>query len=288
MQIPFRLLAAAGLAMLATACAPPSGDNKTAAGTDAAAGDLTTDAQKFGYAIGTDLGKSLKQVNTEVDVPALKAGLDEALAGKTPRLDDKARQEIKTTVAKKIQTKQKEEREAKAGKAKEAGEKFLAENKNKPGVKTTASGLQYEVITEGKGDRPTKDDKVKVHYKGTLLDGTEFDSSYARNQPIEFPLGNVIAGWTEGVQLMTPGSKYKFYIPSNLGYGERGAGAKIGPNETLIFEVELLSFEKAGAAKKDEGKKSPAKAEAKPKAAVKPEAKPDATAEEPKAEESKE
>jgi FKBP-type peptidyl-prolyl cis-trans isomerase FkpA len=285
MQIPFRLLAAAGLAMLAAGCAPPSGDDKAAGATDtAAAGDLTTDAQKFGYAIGTDLGKSLKQVNTEVDIASLKAGLDEALAGKTPRMDDKARQEIKTSIAKKIQTKQKEERDAKSGKAKEAGEKFLAENAKKEGVKTTASGLQYEVLTEGdaKGGHPTKDDKVKVHYKGTLLDGTEFDSSYARNAPIEFPLGNVIAGWTEGVQLMTPGSKYKFYIPSNLGYGERGAGAKIGPNETLIFEVELLSFEKAGA-KKDAAKKPAAAKKVEP---VKPEAaKP---AEEPKAEEPKE
>ena len=279
MQIPFRLLAAAGLAVLVAACAPSGQDNAGAGANPASApaGDLTTDAQKFGYAIGTDLGKSLKQVNTEVDVAALKAGLDEAMAGKTPRMDDKARQEIKTTVAKKIQTKQKEERDAKSTKNKEAGEKFLAENAKKEGVKTTASGLQYEVLTEGKGDHPAKEDKVKVHYKGTLLDGTEFDSSYARNQPIEFPLGNVIAGWTEGVQLMTPGSKYKFYIPSNLAYGERGAGAKIGPNETLVFEVELLSFEKGGG-----------KPEAdKPAMAPKPAKKAEAKKEEPKAEEPK-
>jgi FKBP-type peptidyl-prolyl cis-trans isomerase len=245
MQKSFRLLAAATLAMLAAACAQPSGQNQGgSASSSANAGDLNTDAQKFGYAIGTDLGKSLKQVNTEVDIDALKAGLDEAMAGKTPRMDDKARQEIKMTVAKKIQEKQKAERDAKAQANKEAGEKFLAENAKKPGVKVTPSGLQYEVITEGKGEHPTKDDKVTVNYRGTTIDGTEFDSSYARNQPITFPLGNVIPGWTEGVQLMTPGSKYKFYIPSNLAYGERGAGAKIGPNETLIFEVELISFEK--------------------------------------------
>ena len=193
-------------------------------------------------------------------------------------MDDKARQEIKTTVAKKIQAKQKEEREAKAAKAKEAGEKFLAENAKKEGVKTTASGLQYEVITEGKGEHPTKDDKVTVHYKGTLLDGTEFDSSYSRNQPITFPLGNVIAGWTEGVQLMTPGSKYRFWIPPNLAYGERGAGAKIGPNETLVFEVELLSFEKGG------GKPEADKPAMAPKAAPK---KAEAKKEEPKKEEPK-
>lgn len=270
---PFRLLVTAACAVLAVACAPPSGQGSAA--TSGSSAELTTDAQKFGYAIGTDLGKSLKQVNTEVDVGALKAGLDEALAGKEPRMDDKARQEIKTTVAKKIQTKQKEERDAKATTAKDAGEKFLAENGKKDGVKTTASGLQYEVITEGKGERPTKDDKVTVHYKGTLLDGSEFDSSYSRNQPITFPLGNVIAGWTEGVQLMTPGSRYKFYIPSSLGYGERGAGAKIGPNETLVFEVELISFEKAGAAKDE--KKAAAKKE--DKKVAKPEAKAEVKAE---------
>jgi FKBP-type peptidyl-prolyl cis-trans isomerase FkpA len=114
-------------------------------------------------------------------------------------------------------------------------------------VKTTADGLQYEVVTEGKGDHPTKDDKVTVNYKGTLIDGTVFDSSYDRNQPVTFPLANVIPGWTEGLQLMTPGSKYKFYIPSKLAYGERGAGMKIGPNSTLIFEVELISIDKGGA-----------------------------------------
>jgi FKBP-type peptidyl-prolyl cis-trans isomerase len=278
MQKPLRLLAATALAFLAAACAPPSGQSaSTAAGN---AGELTTDAQKFGYAIGTDLGKSLKQVNTEVDLDALKAGLDEAMAGKPPRMDDKARQEIKTTVAKKIQGKQKEERDAKSTKNKEDGEKFLAENAKKSGVKATASGLQYEVLTEGKGDRPAKEDKVTVNYRGTLLDGTEFDSSYARNQPITFPLANVIPGWTEGVQLMTPGSKYKFYIPSQLAYGERGAGAKIGPNETLIFEVELISVEKAGAKPAGASDKPAAANAKKAEAAKKAEPKPEAKAEE--------
>jgi len=207
----------------------------------APAGELTTDAQKFGYSIGVDLGKSLQPVKADVDIASLKAGLDDAVNGVTPKLDDKQREEVKMTVAKQLQEKQVAEREAQAGKSKEAGEKFLAENGKKDGVKTTASGLQYEVITEGKGAHPKASDTVTVHYKGTLLNGEEFDSSYSRNQPVTFPLGNVIPGWTEGVQLMTPGSKYKFYIPSALGYGERGAGVKIGPNETLVFEVELLS-----------------------------------------------
>ncbi len=126
---------------------------------------------------------------------------------------------------------------------KAAGEKFLAENGKKPNIKTTASGLEYEVLTEGKGTaHPSATDNVTVHYKGTLLDGSEFDSSYSRNEPATFPLNAVIPGWTEGVQLMTEGAKYKFYIPSKLAYGESGAGGKIGPNEALIFEVELIKI----------------------------------------------
>jgi len=122
----------------------------------------------------------------------------------------------------------------------EQGEKILKENATKEGVKSTASGLQYLVLTEGKGKSPKATDTVLVHYRGTLLTGTEFDSSYKRNEPIEFPLNRVIAGWTEGVQLMKEGAKFRFFIPSNLAYGTRGAGRDIGPNETLIFEVELL------------------------------------------------
>jgi FKBP-type peptidyl-prolyl cis-trans isomerase FkpA len=122
----------------------------------------------------------------------------------------------------------------------EKGEKFLAENSKREGVKSTPSGLQYEVITEGKGKTPKATDTVLVHYKGTTIDGKEFDSSYKRGEPIEFPLNGVIPGWTEGVQLMKEGSKYRLFIPSKLAYGKRGAGGAIGPDETLIFEVELL------------------------------------------------
>jgi FKBP-type peptidyl-prolyl cis-trans isomerase len=120
------------------------------------------------------------------------------------------------------------------------GEKFLADNASKEGVTTTASGLQYKVLTAGEGKSPKATDTVLVHYRGTLINGTEFDSSYARREPIEFPLNRVIAGWTEGVQLMQEGAKYQFFIPSKLAYGSRGAGRDIGPNEALIFEVELL------------------------------------------------
>lgn len=239
MHSSIRLLAAAVCTTLLLACAPKKEEDKAAA-----AGELTTDAQKFGYSIGIDLGKSLKPVAAHVDVAALKQGLDDASSGATPKLDDAAREEVKNTVSKKLQEEQLKAREEQATKAKEEGAKFLAENGKKEGVKTTASGLQYEVITEGSGKSPTKDDKVTVHYKGTLLNGEEFDSSYSRGEPVTFPLGNVIPGWTEGVQLMKPGAKYKFYIPSDLAYGERGAGVKLGPNQTLIFEVELISVNK--------------------------------------------
>ena len=242
MTLTHRILALVLVAGFAAACAKQDGDS--------ASTELTTDPQKFGYAIGVDIGKSLKPVKDEVDVNALVAGMKETLDGKEPRLTDEVREQVKADITRKLQQKQMEERVAKAKTAKEAGEKFLADNGKREGVKTTASGLQYEVLTEGSGASPKTSDKVKVHYKGTLIDGTEFDSSYARGQPVEFPLGNVIPGWTEGLQLMKVGGKSKLFIPSNLAYGERGAGAKIGPNETLVFEVELLNIEKMEAPKK--------------------------------------
>ncbi len=242
MKLIHRMLAVALIGALAAACG-----KKDEAGE---AADLAPDAQKFGYAIGVDIGKSLTPVKDEVDIDALVKGLQETIAGKTPRLDDEAREKVKSEITRKLQQKQMEERTAKATSAKAAGEKFLAENGKREGIKTTASGLQYEILKAGEGASPKSSDKVTVHYKGTLLDGTEFDSSYARGQPVTFPLGNVIPGWTEGLQLIKTGGKAKLYIPSNLAYGERGAGAKIGPNETLVFEVELISIEKGEAPKK--------------------------------------
>ena len=241
MNKSYSVLAAAVIgASLLVACNKPGASGEAPA-------TLETDAQKFGYAIGVDLGRSLQPVKQDVDIAALKAGLDDVFNGTEPKLDDAAREEVKNTVAKKMQERQMQERLAQAEKATAEGEKFLAEHGKKDGVKTTASGLQYEVITEGKGTKPTAADRVTVHYKGTLINGETFDSSYDRGQPVTFPLANVIPGWTEGVQLMTPGSKYKFVIPAALAYGERGAGVKIGPNETLIFEVELISVEKGDA-----------------------------------------
>ena len=244
----YALAIAAALAV--TAC------KKTDEPKSVTAEDLKTDAQKFGYAIGVDLAKSLKPVKDDVDIKSLKAGLDAVFAGGEPVLDDATREQIKNSVAEKLQKKQLEERTAGATKAKTEGEAFLAENAKKAGVKTTATGLQYEVLTEGKGDAPKATDTVTVHYKGTLINGETFDSSYDRGQPVSFPLQNVIPGWTEGLQLMKPGAKYKFVIPSALAYGERGAGAKIGPNSTLVFEVELLNL---GEAKPADAKPAEAK-----------------------------
>lgn len=241
-----RTLLAVAVASLALAACQKKDEGSTVP-TITKAEELTTDAQKFGYAIGVDLARSLQPVKDDVDIKALEAGLDTVFSGGTSVLDDAAREQIKNSVAEKLQKKQLEERTAAAGKAKEEGEKFLAENGKKAGVKTTASGLQYEVLTEGKGDSPKATDTVTVHYKGTLLNGETFDSSYDRGQPVSFPLQNVIPGWTEGLQLMKAGGKSKFYIPAALAYGDRGAGGKIGPNETLIFEVELIKVEKGDA-----------------------------------------
>jgi FKBP-type peptidyl-prolyl cis-trans isomerase len=241
MSASLRLLAVAAAAVLVSACNSAPSTAETAPAT------LDTDAQKFGYAIGVDLGTSLAPVKSDVDIAALKAGLDDAFNGREPKLDEAARDAVKNTVAQNMQARQASERAQAAQAATAKGEAFLKENGAREGVTTTESGLQYEVLAAGEGAKPSAADSVTVHYKGTLIDGTEFDSSYARGEPVSFPLANVIPGWTEGVQLMSPGAKYKFVIPSALAYGERGAGNRIGPNETLVFEVELLSIEKAKA-----------------------------------------
>ena len=200
---------------------------------------------KFGYALGSDVGRNFKKQGFDFNLDAFLAGFKASFTGTESKMTEEeigsALQEFQTEMI----TKMMEERAKKATENKEAGEKFLAENKTKEGVKTTESGLQYIIEKEGEGESPAAEDTVEVHYRGTLLDGTEFDSSYKRNEPAKFPLNRVIKGWTEGVQLMKKGAKYKFFIPSELAYGENGAGETIGPNSTLIFEVELLSFEKA-------------------------------------------
>lgn len=206
------------------------------------AADLSTDDKKIAYAIGTQIGNSLKNnVNGPIELD--KAVVFEAISD---ILDDKAAQLSEEEINTVMQTFAKKAGEFAKKKAAEAGAKnqaeatkLLADNKAKDGVKVTDSGLQYRVITEGSGKKPAATDTVKVHYKGTLADGTTFDSSYDRGQPAEFPLNAVIKGWTEGLQLMSVGSKYELVIPAELAYGAQGPG-QIGPNRALIFEVELL------------------------------------------------
>ena len=202
---------------------------------------LKDQKDKASYSIGHDIGSTFKKQNVDVNSDALFAGLKDALSGKeamTKEDRDKALAEFQKEMI------EKQAAATKAASEKNAteGEKFLTENKKKDGVKTTASGLQYKVLKEGSGEPPKATDSVVTNYKGTLLDGTEFDSSYKRNEPATFPVNRVIPGWTEALQLMKPGSKYQLFIPSKLAYGERGAGRDIGPNATLIFEVELLSI----------------------------------------------
>jgi FKBP-type peptidyl-prolyl cis-trans isomerase FklB len=203
--------------------------------------ELKTDKEKISYSIGMNLGGSLKRDSIEVDPDMLAKGLKDSYGGgKTLLTEDQARQAIegfqKTLMAKQAETMQKLSEKNKAD-----GEKFLAENAKKEGVKTLPSGLQYKEIAPGTGKSPKTTDTVTTHYKGTLIDGTEFDSSYKRGEPVSFPVSGVIAGWTEALQLMKEGAKWQLFVPSNLAYGERGAGREIGPNATLIFEVELIS-----------------------------------------------
>ena len=210
-----------------------------------------TEADKQSYAIGSSMGKYLsenlkqnKELGINLDEKMIIGGIKDALAGKAQLTDEEIRTVMMAleTQARKLQA---EQQEKLAQSAIAEGEKFLAENAKKEGITVTESGLQFEVLTAGEGDKPLATDRVTVHYKGTLLDGTEFDSSYGRGEPSTFGLNQVISGWTEGVQHMPVGSKYKFYIPSELAYGTRGSG-RIPANSTLIFEIELLDIQKAG------------------------------------------
>lgn len=203
---------------------------------------LKDQKDKASYSIGYDIGSTFKKQNIDLNGDALFSGLKEGLAGKEASLSKEEREKTLEAFQKEMMAKQETASKEAAAKNLAEGEKFLAENKKKEGVKTTASGLQYKVLKEGSGSSPKETDTVVTNYKGTLLDGTEFDSSYKRNQPAEFPVNRVIKGWTEALQLMKPGSKYQLFIPAALAYGERGAGRDIGPNAALIFEVELISI----------------------------------------------
>ncbi len=204
---------------------------------------LKDSKDKVSYSIGLNIGLNLKKQNVSINPDTFVLGLKDALAGK-PQMTDEQVKETMTAFEKEMIDKQK----AAGVKNGADGEKFLAENKKKEGVKTTASGLQYKVVKEGSGAQPKEKDTVMANYRGTLIDGTEFDSSYTRGQPATFPVSGVIKGWTEALQMMKVGSKYQLFIPANLAYGERAMGPDIGPNSTLIFEVELLDVKPAAGA----------------------------------------
>jgi len=204
---------------------------------------LKDSKDKVSYSIGLNIGFNLKKQNVSINPDTFVLGLKDALAGK-PQMTDEQVKETMTAFEKEMIDKQK----AAGVKNGADGEKFLAENKKKEGVKTTASGLQYKVVKEGTGAQPKEKDTVMANYRGTLIDGTEFDSSYKRGQPATFPVSGVIKGWTEALQMMKVGSKYQLFIPAKLAYGERAIGPDIGPNSTLIFEVELLDVKPAAGA----------------------------------------
>jgi FKBP-type peptidyl-prolyl cis-trans isomerase FklB len=203
---------------------------------------LKDEKDKASYSIGYDIGDSFKKQKIELNIDVLMTGLRDAVAGKEAALSKEDRDKTLQAFQKEMMEKQMAASKEAAAKNLGEGEKFLAENKKKEGVKTTASGLQYKVLKEGSGPSPKETDTVTTNYRGTLIDGTEFDSSYKRNEPASFQVNRVIKGWIEALQLMKPGAKYQLFIPASLAYGERGAGQTIGPNSTLIFEVELLSI----------------------------------------------
>jgi len=211
-------------------------------GTQAIPG-LATEKEQVSYMVGMAMARQLEPMKDELDLETLTKAIKTSFAGGKMLMDDKQAAAISEAFGQKMQAKQIADMLAKAKKNQEDGQKFLADNGKKPGVVTTASGLQYQVLTEGKGAKPKSSDVVRVNYKGTLLDGKTFDSTYDRNEPAMFQLEQVVPGWKEGIALMPVGSKYRFWIPSSLGYGEQGTpGGPIGPNATLVFEVELLDI----------------------------------------------
>lgn len=202
------------------------------------ADEISSDLEKFSYAIGYQVGHGFKKDNISIDTRAFAAAIDDVLKGKETRISV---QEMQSAMIK-VRTQLETEKSAAASGNQQAGDRFLAANKDKEGVITQPSGLQYKIIKSGTGKTPSAKDNVQVHYEGTLLDGTVFDSSYKRGKPIDLNVTGVIKGWQEALQLMKEGDKWQLFIPSDLAYGSNGAGSKIGPNATLIFDVELIKI----------------------------------------------
>jgi FKBP-type peptidyl-prolyl cis-trans isomerase FklB len=226
-----RLLTILGIALLAS---PANSEENLV---------LKSQKDKISYIIGMDIGRNLQKGSIDFDPDILAKGIKDALSGGKPLLTEQEIRETTAVFQKQLMAKQEEVAKKLGEKNKKEGEAFLAENKKKEWVKTLPSGLQYKVIKEGTGKKPKITDTVTTHYRGTLIDGIEFDSSYRRGKPASFPVNGVIPGWTEALQLMGEGAKWQLFVPPNLAYGERGAGRDIGPNATLIFEIELISIQ---------------------------------------------
>jgi len=212
----------------------------------ALAGDSGPDSEKrkVSYSLGYQIGTNLKRQSVDVDLDMFRQGVKDALTGDDMLMTVEEQRQVMTAYSKKHMGEREAKQKETAKKNKEIGRGFLGANKGNPGVVVLRSGLQYKVIREGKGPKPLSTDTVKTHYKGTLIDGTVFDSSYARGEPASFPVNGVIRGWTEALQLMNVGSKWLLFIPSDLAYGDKGAGDKIEPGATLLFDVELLEIVK--------------------------------------------
>ncbi|MEO5339064.1 MAG: FKBP-type peptidyl-prolyl cis-trans isomerase [Magnetococcus sp. MYC-9] len=216
----------------------------TAPGAQAADEPPKTLKERFSYALGLRIGGDISQMKDKLDPTTFMRGIQDHLSGKPPLMSPDEVAKANEEFQKGMQEEMQKDAQVVSNKNRTEGEAFLAKNRERKEVTTTASGLQYEVIAAGSGPKPKATDTVKVHYQGTLLDGTEFDSSYKRKEPVTFPLDRVIPGWTEGLQLMPVGAKYRFFIPSELAYSKRGAPPKIGGDATLKFEVELLEIVK--------------------------------------------
>jgi FKBP-type peptidyl-prolyl cis-trans isomerase FklB len=222
------------LLLIASGCTSPDQRSETR--------ELKTLTDRVSYGIGLNIGRDFKEQHINVDPDLLAQGIRDAMAGREPLLTDEQMQQAMMEFQQEMMAAQEKRMTEQTTKNQQEGEAFLAENAKKEGVIVLPSGLQYRVLEEGTGKSPTAQSMVTVHYRGRLLDGTEFDSSYERGEPATFPVSGVIPGWTEALQLMRTGAKWELYIPANLAYGERGAGQVIGPNAVLLFEVELLEI----------------------------------------------
>ena len=248
--LAFGLMACGVRAQQAPAKAPaappakaPAASPAQAPATQAPASPLKTQKDKLSYAIGVEMGKGVKVQGIDVDPTIVMQGLKDGLSGAKPQLSEEELRQVITALQQEIRQKQMQAEVAAATENKTKGEAFLAENAKKDGVVALPDGLQYKILTAGQGKKPAESDTVLCNYKGTFLDGTEFDSSAKAGKPVPFEVKNVIPGFREVLQLMPVGSKWQVFVPANLAYGERGAGGVIGPNATLIFEVELVSIQ---------------------------------------------